>query len=95
MPELGATVGEALLAPHRSYLPLVRPLLERGLVKGMAHITGGGITDNLPRMLPEGCAAEIDLRAWTVPPIFRLLAGARRHRGATRCSAHSTWGSAS
>ena len=73
VPELGATVGDALLAPHRSYLPLVRPLLERGLVKGMAHITGGGITENLPRTLPEGCAAEVDLRSWTVPPIFRLL----------------------
>ena len=43
------------------------------LVKGMAHITGGGITENLPRVLPEGCAAEIDLRSWTVPPLFQLL----------------------
>src|SRR5262249_37636146 len=53
VPELGATVGDALLAPHRSYLRIVRPLLERGLVKGLAHITGGGITENLPRTLPE------------------------------------------
>ena len=73
VPELGSTVADALLAPHRSYLSLVRPLLDRGFVKGMAHITGGGITDNLPRILPEGIAAEIDLRAWPVPALFRLL----------------------
>ena len=71
--ELGATIGEALLAPHRSYLTLVRPLIEREWVKGLAHITGGGLTENLPRTLPEGCAADIDLRSWTVPPIFQLL----------------------
>jgi phosphoribosylformylglycinamidine cyclo-ligase len=71
--ELGATVGDALLAPHRSYLPLVRPLLSRQTLKAMAHITGGGITENLPRVLPEGCSAEIDLRAWNVPSLFRLL----------------------
>ena len=50
-----------------------RLLLEHNLVKGLAHITGGGITENLPRMLPEGCAAEIDRRAWDLPPLFRLL----------------------
>jgi phosphoribosylformylglycinamidine cyclo-ligase len=73
VPELGATIGDALLAPHRSYLKVVRPLIERGLVKGLAHITGGGITENLPRTLPEGCAAEVDLQSWTAPPIFKLL----------------------
>jgi phosphoribosylformylglycinamidine cyclo-ligase len=73
MPELGSTVADALLTTHRSYLPMVDPLLERGLVKGLAHITGGGITENLPRILPEGCAAEVDLRAWQVPPLFRVL----------------------
>ena len=71
--ELGATVGDVLLASHRSYLNLVKPLLEQGSVKGLAHITGGGITENLPRILPEGCAAEVDLRAWTVPPIFQII----------------------
>ena len=71
--EIGGTVADALLAPHRSYLSLVRPLLERDYVRGLAHITGGGITENLPRVLPEGCAAEIDGRAWTVPPLFRYL----------------------
>jgi phosphoribosylformylglycinamidine cyclo-ligase len=73
VPELGATVGDALLAPHRSYLPVVRPLLPRQTLKGLAHITGGGITENLPRVLPEGCSAEIDLRAWSVPALFQLL----------------------
>jgi phosphoribosylformylglycinamidine cyclo-ligase len=73
VPELGATVGDALLAPHRSYFPVVRPLLPSQSLKGMAHITGGGITENLPRVLPEGCSAEIDLRAWSVPALFRLL----------------------
>jgi phosphoribosylformylglycinamidine cyclo-ligase len=71
--ELGMTIGDALLAPHRSYLGLVRPMIERDLVKGLAHITGGGLTENLPRTLPEGCAADIDLQAWAVPPIFRLI----------------------
>ena len=72
--ELGTTVGDSLLAPHRSYLPVLKPLLAAtGVVKGMAHITGGGITDNLPRVLPDGCAAAIDRGAWAVPPVFRLL----------------------
>jgi phosphoribosylformylglycinamidine cyclo-ligase len=77
VPDLGVTVGEALLAPHRSYLAAVRPLLDAGLVKGMAHVTGGGITENLPRTLPAGCAADVDRRSWTVPPIFAFL----RNRG--------------
>jgi phosphoribosylformylglycinamidine cyclo-ligase len=73
VPELGETLADALLAPHRCYLPYVRPLLQCGYVRGLAHITGGGITENLPRILPEGCAAEIDPDAWRVPPLFRLL----------------------
>lgn len=71
--ELGATVGEALLAPHRCYLPLVEPLLEEGWVKAMAHITGGGLTDNIPRVLPEGTAAHVQLGSWPVPALFRYL----------------------
>ena len=71
---LGGTVGDVLLATHRSYLAPMRPLLEAGVVKGMAHITGGGITENLPRMLPEGCAARIDRRQWPVPPVFSFIA---------------------
>ena len=73
MPEIGATIGDALLAPHRSYLRSIQPLLANGLAKGMAHITGGGITENLPRVLPAGTAASIDVRAWDTPPLFRLL----------------------
>jgi phosphoribosylformylglycinamidine cyclo-ligase len=59
-PGSNVPLGEALLAPHRSYLPLVRPLLPSGVIKGMAHITGGGITDNLPRIFPEGTGAVVD-----------------------------------
>jgi phosphoribosylformylglycinamidine cyclo-ligase len=70
---LDATIGEALLVPHRSYLPVMRPLLGQGLIKGMAHITGGGITENLPRILPDGTHAVVDRSAWTIPPIFRWL----------------------
>ena len=73
VPSLGRTLGEELLAPHRSYLALLKPLLGKPPLKGMAHITGGGITDNLPRILPEGCAAEIDPGAWRVPAIFSLI----------------------
>jgi phosphoribosylformylglycinamidine cyclo-ligase len=73
VPELSCTVGDALLAPHRSYLPFVQPLLEAGRIKGMAHITGGGITDNLPRVLPHGTAAVVETASWTVPPLFTWL----------------------
>jgi phosphoribosylformylglycinamidine cyclo-ligase len=73
VPELGQTVGDALLAPHRSYLAVIRPLLESTRIKGMAHITGGGITDNLPRILPHGTAAVVDASSWTIPPIFSWL----------------------
>jgi phosphoribosylformylglycinamidine cyclo-ligase len=76
VPELGATIGEALLVPHRSYLRVMQPLLDAGVVKGMAHITGGGITDNLPRILPSGTAARIDLDTWERPALFRWLAEA-------------------
>jgi phosphoribosylformylglycinamidine cyclo-ligase len=73
LPEVGATVGDALLAVHRSYLKPIRALMAAGLLRGAAHITGGGITDNTPRMLPKGLAAAIDTTAWKVPPIFEVL----------------------
>ncbi|MGE0448870.1 MAG: phosphoribosylformylglycinamidine cyclo-ligase [Vicinamibacterales bacterium] len=73
VPELGVSVGEALLAVHRSYLRSVAGLLDGGLIKGMAHITGGGITENVPRTLPDGCAVRVDRGAWTVPPLFELI----------------------
>jgi phosphoribosylformylglycinamidine cyclo-ligase len=71
--ELGCTAGEELLKVHRSYLKVLRALTTESLLKGAAHITGGGITGNTPRMLPPGLAAEIDTAAWPVPPIFGLL----------------------
>jgi phosphoribosylformylglycinamidine cyclo-ligase len=73
VPELGRTLGEELLAPHRCYWPLVQPLLEQGLLKGLVHITGGGLTDNTPRILPPGCRAQIRLGTWPIPPIFQLI----------------------
>ncbi len=73
VPALGTTIGAALLAPHRSYLPVLKPLLGSGLITGMAHITGGGITDNLPRIFPEGTAAVVERGAWEVPPVFQWL----------------------
>jgi phosphoribosylformylglycinamidine cyclo-ligase len=76
VPDLGRTVADAFLEPHRSYLAMIRPLLDR--IKGMAHITGGGITDNLPRVLPHGTAAAIDTASWDVPPLFQWLEQAGR-----------------
>ncbi len=74
IPELGRTLGEELLAPHRCYWPVVQPLLASGWLKGLVHVTGGGLTDNTPRILPRGCRAEIRLGAWPVLPVFELIA---------------------
>jgi len=71
--ELGMTVGAALLQPHLSYLKALDSLLDSGSIKGLAHITGGGLTDNIPRILPEGCAVEIDKGSWPVLPVFNLM----------------------
>lgn len=73
VPELDTTAADELLKVHRSYLRPIRTLAGEGLLRGAAHITGGGITDNTPRMLPKGLAAAIDTTAWTVPPVFELL----------------------
>lgn len=73
LPELGMAAGEALLLPHVSYLKPLDGLLDRGVIKGLAHITGGGLTDNIPRILPEGTAVEIERESWTIPPLFELL----------------------
>jgi phosphoribosylformylglycinamidine cyclo-ligase len=70
-PELGRSLGEELLQVHRCYYPQLKPVLP--LIKGMAHITGGGFVGNIPRILPEGAAAHIEKRSWDVPPIFRLV----------------------
>jgi phosphoribosylformylglycinamidine cyclo-ligase len=71
--ELGRPLGDALLEPHRCYWPILRPLLQAKLLRGIVHITGGGLTDNTPRILPAGCRAEIRLGAWPVPAIFDLI----------------------
>lgn len=73
-PRLNETVGDALLKPHINYANLVLALLDAGIVvKGMAHITGGGLPENLPRILPENCRAVIRKSAWEVPEIFRTM----------------------
>ncbi len=74
LPGLPGTVGEALLATHHCYLPELRGLLKDPALHAMAHITGGGFTDNLPRVLPEGIGAVVDRDAWEVPPVFVHMA---------------------
>ena len=71
--ELGCTVGEELLKIHRSYARPIRALRKQGWLRGAAHITGGGITDNTPRMLPDGLGVEIDTRSWQVPAVFEVM----------------------
>ncbi|MDP2729245.1 MAG: phosphoribosylformylglycinamidine cyclo-ligase [Dehalococcoidales bacterium] len=70
-PELGRTLGEELLEPHRCYYQQLKPLLPD--IKGIAHITGGGLIGNVPRILPEGLAAQFHRGKWTIPPIFQLI----------------------
>jgi len=73
LPELGQGVGDALLRVHLSYAPAMRALRKAKILKGAAHITGGGITDNTPRMLPAGTHARIEKKSWKVPALFELL----------------------
>jgi phosphoribosylamine--glycine ligase/phosphoribosylaminoimidazole synthetase len=70
---LDRPVGDALLEPHRSYLRVLEPALASGTVKALAHITGGGLVDNLPRVLPDGVDARVELGSWPVPPLFELV----------------------
>ncbi len=70
-PELGRTLGEELLEPHRCYYHQLKPLLP--IIKGMAHITGGGLVGNVPRVLPQGTAAQLHSQAWTALPVFQLI----------------------
>ena len=70
---LQATIGAALLAPHRSYLGALRGAIGAGLIRGLAHITGGGLTDNLPRILPDKTAARIERGTWPVLPVFSVM----------------------
>jgi phosphoribosylformylglycinamidine cyclo-ligase len=71
---LEGTVGDELLKPHVNYEPVVREALAKGLIEGLAHITGGGITENLNRILPENCQAEVQLGSWPVIPLCKTLA---------------------
>lgn len=73
LPESGAVLGNELLKVHRSYLMAIKALLKNKALSAAAHITGGGITDNLPRVLPRGLAAVIETKSWQVPPLFELL----------------------
>jgi len=66
-------VGTALMQPHRSYLSVLRKLTAGGVVSGMAHITGGGITENLPRILAKGLCAQVEMQSWEIPPLFQHL----------------------
>lgn len=73
MAELGTTVGEALLAPHRCYANAILPLLDQFDIHAMAHLTGGGFYDNIPRVLPADCQAIVERHTWEQPAIFRLI----------------------
>jgi phosphoribosylformylglycinamidine cyclo-ligase/phosphoribosylamine--glycine ligase/phosphoribosylformylglycinamidine cyclo-ligase len=74
LPELGCSLADALLVPHRSFLGLLLPLIQAdpSIIKGLAHITGGGFIENIPRMLPEGMGACIHKGSWPVLPLFQL-----------------------
>ena len=69
----GRTLADALLEPTRIYVRKLLPLVQRGDIKGLAHITGGGLLENIPRVLPEGCHATVDVDSWSLPAIFQLL----------------------
>ena len=71
--ELGQTIGAALLQTHLSYLHVLGPLLDVGVIKGLAHITGGGLLENIPRILPDGAAVEIKRGSWPILPVFTLM----------------------
>ena len=73
LPSLETTIGEALLAPHASYLQAVEGLLDSGVIKGLAHITGGGLLENIPRILPEGTGVTIARDTWPVLPVFTIM----------------------
>lgn len=75
-PGFDCTLGDALLRPHRNYLPVLEPALSTGRVKALAHITGGGLPENLPRVLPGACDAMVQLGSWPVPPLFELVRSA-------------------
>jgi len=71
--ELGKPVAEALLAVHKSYYPILKPFIDRHVIKGLTHITGGGIPGNLKRIIPDGISAIVKKDSWNIPPLFKLL----------------------
>lgn len=81
-PGTGRSVGDELLSVHRSYLPVLEGLIEEGRINGLAHVTGGGVPGNLPRVLPAGLGASIDPQAWEVPAVFKTL----QHEGGVSSS---------
>ncbi len=87
------TLGEALLTPTRLYAGVALPLIRKGLVKGLAHITGGGLTENTPRMCPDHLVPVIERKAWTPPPVFEWLQSAG-NVAEERCTVPSIWASA-
>jgi phosphoribosylformylglycinamidine cyclo-ligase len=72
-PGFDRPLGETLLVPHRSYLDVLTAALAGGGVKALAHITGGGLPENLPRVLPDDCDASVELGSWPIPPLFQLV----------------------
>jgi len=72
-PELGGSLADAVLAPHRNYLPVLQPALGAGIPKGLVHITGGGFFENIPRVLPQGCGVILHRKSWPVPALFKLI----------------------
>jgi phosphoribosylaminoimidazole synthetase len=72
-PGFDQPLGDALLQPHRSYLQVLDRVLAGGRVKALAHITGGGLPENVPRILPDHCDADIELHSWPLPPLFELV----------------------
>jgi phosphoribosylformylglycinamidine cyclo-ligase len=73
IPQLDSNIGAALLAPHTSYLPALEGLLDSGLIKGLAHITGGGLTENIPRILPPGVSVLVARDTWPILPIYNVM----------------------
>ncbi|KAF2748374.1 phosphoribosylformylglycinamidine cyclo-ligase-like protein [Sporormia fimetaria CBS 119925] len=84
------SVGESLLTPTRIYVKPLLQVVQRGLIKGMAHITGGGLLENIPRMLPDTLAAELDATAWPVPAVFKWLKQAGRLENTEFCRTWNT-----
>ncbi len=78
LPQLGRTLGEELLTPTRIYVAALLPLINKGLLKGLIHITGGGLVENPPRILPPGCAMRLQRESWSLPAIFQLIQAAGR-----------------